>query len=59
MALNFLLLWGIMAIGDIFRFGGGLFLIDPHFITLAKFSLTFVSVCAIRYFRAIGLFAVG
>ena len=45
MALNALLLWGIMAIGEILSCGGTLCLMSPHLTTVAKpwLTLSFVS----------------
>ena len=49
MARYFLDLCGIIAIGEIFRFGGMLFLISFHFIFFAKPSFIFVSVSFIKH----------
>jgi hypothetical protein len=53
MALYLRDLWGIIAIGDIFNFGGILSFMSFHFITLANPSFTLLSVSCIKHACAV------
>ena len=57
--LNFLLLCGIIASGDILSFVGILFLISFHLIIFAKPLATFVCASAMKHLRASGTLADG